>query len=94
MSWTNLSLGYNWSAGEWPEYVEVDHDDGRGSGPRRYVPERTCGEWRGDPRHEAIGHAAAHEDDELWCEHCDIELDESWLYCPNCGARVVGNDDR
>lgn len=52
-------------------------------------PERTCGEWRGDPRHDAIGHAAAHEDDELWCEHCDIELDESWLYCPHCGARVV-----
>lgn len=52
--------------------------------------ERTCGEWRGDPRHDAIGHAAAHEDDELWCEHCDIELDESWLYCPNCGAKVVG----
>ena len=47
-----------------------------------------CGEWRGDPRQDAIGHAAAHEDDELWCEHCDIELDESWLYCPNCGARV------
>lgn len=51
--------------------------------------ERTCGEWRGDPRHDAIGHAAAHEDDELWCEHCDIELDESWLYCPHCGAKVV-----
>lgn len=54
-----------------------------------YVPERTCGEWRGDPRPDAIGHAAEHEDDELWCEHCDIELDEEWAYCPYCGARVV-----
>ena len=51
--------------------------------------ERTCGEWRGDPRQDAIGHAAAHEGDELWCEHCDIELDEDWSYCPHCGARVV-----
>ena len=51
--------------------------------------ERTCGEWRGDPRQDAIGHAAAHEGDELWCEHCDIELDEDWSYCPYCGARVV-----
>ena len=51
--------------------------------------ERTCGELRGEPRHDAIGYSAAHEDDELWCEHCDIELDDSWLFCPNCGARVV-----
>lgn len=36
------------------------------------------------------GHdSAAHEDDELWCEHCDIELDDSWSYCPHCGARVT-----
>ena len=69
----------------YPERIRVGTLDA----PRVYVPERTCGEWRGDPRHDAIGHAAAHEDDELWCEHCDIELDESWLYCPNCGARVV-----
>lgn len=51
--------------------------------------ERTCGEWRGDPRPDAIGDAAAHENDELWCEHCDTELDENWSYCPYCGARVV-----
>ena len=31
----------------------------------------------------------AHEDDELWCEHCDIELDDSWRFCPSCGAKVV-----
>ena len=51
--------------------------------------ERTCGEWRGDSRQDAIGYAAAHECDELWCEHCDIELDDGWCYCPNCGAKVV-----
>ena len=51
--------------------------------------ERTCGELRGEPRHDAIGYSAAHEDDELWCEHCDIELDDSWRFCPNCGAKVV-----
>ena len=54
-----------------------------------YVPERTCGELRGEPRHDAIGYSAAHEDDELWCENCDIELDDSWRFCPNCGARIV-----
>lgn len=43
---------------------------------------------RGHPRCDAIGHAAAHEDDELWCEHCDIELDDSWRFCPMCGARI------
>ena len=50
--------------------------------------ERTCGEWRGDPRPDAVGWAAEHEDDELWCEHCDVELDEDWTYCPHCGARI------
>lgn len=24
-----------------------------------------------------------------WCEHCDVELDEDWRYCPNCGRKVV-----
>ena len=51
--------------------------------------ERTCGELRGEPRHDAIGYSAAHEDDELWCEHCDIELDDSWRFCPNCGSRIT-----
>lgn len=55
--------------------------------------ERTCGEWRGDPRPDAVGWAAEHEDDELWCEHCDVELDEDWTYCPHCGARIEVSAD-
>lgn len=50
--------------------------------------EGTCGEWRGDPRHDAVGDSTAHEDDELWCEHCDEELDEDWAFCPWCGRRI------
>ena len=49
--------------------------------------ERTCGEQRGfimsDP--DNFGHMSFTE---LWCEHCDIELDPEWLFCPHCGARV------
>ena len=26
---------------------------------------------------------------ELWCEHCDIEIDPEWQFCPSCGAKVV-----
>lgn len=55
--------------------------------------ERTCGEWRGDPSPYAITNFEAHEDDELWCEHCDIELDEDWSYCPSCGAKVVDHGE-
>ncbi len=54
--------------------------------------ERTCGEWRGDPSPYAITDFEAHEDYELWCEHCDIELDEDWSYCPSCGAKVMADD--
>lgn len=28
-----------------------------------------------------------------WCEHCDIELDEEWAYCPHCGARIEVSAD-
>ena len=29
------------------------------------------------------------------CSECGQSLgDERWVYCPSCGARVVGNDDR
>lgn len=51
-------------------------------------PDELCGEWRGDPRHDAVGDSAAHEDDELWCEHCDKELDEDWAFCPWCGRKI------
>lgn len=42
MSFAKLTLGHQWCADEWPEYVEVDHNGGMGDGPRRYVPESTC----------------------------------------------------
>ena len=81
MSFTNLSLGHNWEADEWPEHVEVDHDDGRGDGPRRYVPERTC---RKVPGRMKYGRRVPK------CSECGQSLgDERWSYCPHCGARVV-----
>lgn len=50
--------------------------------------ERTCGEPRGFIPHDQdnFGHPSFTE---LWCEHCDIELDPEWDYCPYCGAKVV-----
>ena len=86
MSFTNLSLGHNWPAGEWPEYVEVDHDDGRGAGPRRYVPERTC-RMRFDDREHRYR-----------CSRCGClsetyrGTDGKWYapeHCTACGARAV-----
>lgn len=62
--------------------VSCDHD---GSA---WVKRRTCGEWRGYTPPNPSGF---NDDDgaTLWCEHCDIELDEDWAFCPNCGAKVV-----
>lgn len=83
MSFTSLSLGHNWPADEWPEYVEVDHDDGRGGGPVRYVPERTCRDER------------KKRPDSFLCSKCgwfwiDFDGDElGFSYCPNCGRKVV-----
>lgn len=50
----------------------------------KYLPERTCGEWRGSP-----GSVWEEDSLELWCEHCDREIDPDWSYCPFCGAKVV-----
>lgn len=49
--------------------------------------ERTCGEWRGETYMTDSGFTET--DAQLWCEHCDIPLEEDWRYCPKCGARVV-----
>ena len=50
--------------------------------------ERTCGEPRGFIPYDQdnFGHPSFIE---IWCEHCDIELDPEWEYCPQCGAKVV-----
>lgn len=49
--------------------------------------ERTCGEPRRFVPYDAdnFGNPSFTE---LWCEHCDIELDPDWAFCPKCGARV------
>lgn len=85
MSHTNLALGANWD-GEWPEYVEVSHE-GAGDG-RRYVPERTC-------RVIDIGAAMESALPLLECSECgglnySQANGDPWRYCPNCGAKVVG----
>lgn len=85
MSFTNLVLGTNWGAGEWPEHVEVSHEGMRDSG-LSYVPERTCSisyEYDGVPFFHPIH---VHE---LTCGH-DVRLFEDVpRYCPYCGAKVV-----
>ena len=47
---------------------------------------RTCGEYRGNVYETTDGTS---DDIELWCEHCDIPLEDGWRHCPNCGAKVV-----
>lgn len=47
--------------------------------------ERTCGEYRGDVYETPDGKS---DDIELWCENCDIPLEDGWRHCPNCGARI------
>lgn len=49
---------------------------------------RTCGQPRGfiPCDSDSFGSMSFAE---LWCEHCDIELDQEWQFCPNCGAKVV-----
>ncbi len=47
---------------------------------------RTCGEYRGNVYETTDGTS---DDIELWCEHCDIPLEDGWRHCPNCGAKVT-----
>ena len=78
MSFAKLTLGHQWGADEWPEYVEVDHNGGMGDGPRRYVPESTC--------------RVVATDENLYgceCSECGQPDIDGWNYCPGCGARVV-----
>lgn len=85
MTHTNLVLGSNWPSSEWPDYVDVEHDDGRDRGAVRYAPERTC----------AMVYDPGWSDDELYpteaysCSECGhIDLDGKPRYCRYCGARV------
>lgn len=49
---------------------------------------RTCGQPRGFIPYDSdsFGNMSFAG---LWCEHCDIELDPEWQFCPSCGAKVV-----
>ena len=49
---------------------------------------RTCGQPRGfiPCDSDSFGSMSFAE---LWCEHCDIELDPEWQFCPSCGATVA-----
>lgn len=83
MSFAKLTLGHQWGADEWPKYVEVDHNGGRGCGPRRYAPVRTCRNVHHVP--EFI----------FECSECGAKVYPEGAqgvqvrYCPSCGARVV-----
>lgn len=44
----------------------------------------TCGEWR----NECTYYDPTGVDAELWCEHCDKQLEVDWGFCPHCGRMV------
>lgn len=50
---------------------------------------RTCGQPRGfiPCDSDSFGSMSFAE---LWREHCDIELDPEWQFCPSCGAKIEG----
>lgn len=50
---------------------------------------RTCGQPRGfiPCDSDSFGSMSFAE---IWCEHCDIELDPEWQFCPSCGAKIEG----
>ena len=86
MTHTSLVLGGDWPADEWPDYVEVEHDDGRDRWAVRYAPERTCTLLR-------KGLHGCNRNFE--CSACGKliinDINESLpKYCKHCGARVEG----
>lgn len=71
----------DWEPGERPKGVDVTTVDGE---KVRYVPERTC---RKVPGRMKYGRRMPK------CSECGQSLgDERWVYCPNCGARVIKED--
>lgn len=73
---------YAWDEIDWDsvEWVEIEGVEFR--------QKRTCGEHRGfNPcDQDSFGGSSFSE---LWCERCDIELDDEWRFCPSCGAEVA-----
>ena len=81
MAHTNLLLGANWHANEWPESVDVMHEVARDS--LKYVPERTCAVT-------AYTDYGPHAEDCTIVFSCGHEtLGYIPNYCPSCGAKVV-----
>ena len=76
MAHTNLLLGANWSADEWPESVDVMHEGTRDS--LKYMPERIC------TLRSRYTSLYCYE-----CSECGKGMKPDWTYCPRCGAKVV-----
>ena len=92
MAHTNLVLGTNWSKDEWPDSVDVMHEDARDS--RRYVPKKTTrlvwSKHRECWKCESCGNDFGDKYFSKYCIPC------GWNYCSNCGAKiteVVSNAD-
>ena len=89
MPHTNLVLGANWSADEWPESVDVMHE---GVGDSlKYIPKRTCTMQRTFSEPVLMEHVQEYE-----CSECGgltnaQVFGESDVprYCARCGAKVV-----
>ena len=78
MAHTNLLLGANWHADEWPENVDVMHE---GAGDSlKYIPEHTCTLRL---RYTSLS-LYCYE-----CSECGKGMKPDWTYCPRCGAKVV-----
>ena len=77
----NLAKAWNARADATDEQFSLAVHDGR-----VWQVARTCGEYRGNVYETTDGTS---DDIELWCEHCDIPLEDGWRHCPNCGAKVT-----
>ena len=87
MSFTNMLLSGGWGLGEWPDHIEVVHDNFRRES-RIYVPERTCRMVLDEEMTRLLEY-----DDAFTCTACGERVthrsSERMRFCPNCGARVV-----
>lgn len=94
MTHTNLVLGGNWPADEWPDYVSVEHDDGRDRGAVRYAPEKTCRDVKkgNSPstlfRCSECGGVLASAYGEISLYNGKGRYTQEIKFCPVCGARV------
>ncbi len=73
-----------WAHKEWPDFIKLE---GKRGDYETYFPERTCYDKNKSARERGAILF-------LWrCSNCDESYDtemDRLNYCPNCGARVVG----